>query len=258
VERLTRAFDHATYCDLVQAEGERFIAAAQRVDATSRVPSCPDWTVTELVEHMGGVHRWAGEHVARLSQVRLRSEDLGFEGPTGPEDFARWLRSGLDELVQKLRAGDPDAEIWGWGADKHVRFWSRRMLHETTIHRADLEITAAVEPEADIEVAADGIDELLENLPHARRFRPEVMSLRGEGEAIAFRASDTDRAWNVRLVQGGFEWEQAGADDARVTVEAPVTPLLLFIYGRETDASRAVSVEGDRELLRFWRANSAL
>jgi hypothetical protein len=84
------------------------------------------------------------------------------------------------------------------------------------------------------------------------------MSLRGEGEAITFRATDTDRAWSVRLVQDGFQWNRTGTDDARVSVEAPVAPLLLFIYGRETEASRRVTIDGDRDLLEFWRTNSAL
>jgi hypothetical protein len=25
--------------------------------------------------------------------------------------------------------------MWAWGPDKHARFWSRRMLHETAVHR---------------------------------------------------------------------------------------------------------------------------
>jgi uncharacterized protein (TIGR03083 family) len=257
VEPLTRAFDHATYCDLVEAEGARFLTAATKNDPAARVPSCPDWTVAELVEHMGDVHRWAGEHVARMSQVRLRSADLDLDGPSGPQDYARWLRTGIDDLVRKLRAGDPDAEVWGWGADKHVRFWSRRMLHETTIHRTDLEITAGTEPDIDPTVAVDGIDELFENLPHARRFRPEVMALRGNGESISFRGTDVDQTWTIRLVDDGFEWHR-GEADAQVRVAAPVAPLLLFIYRRETEASRRISIEGDRDLLEFWRSNSAL
>jgi uncharacterized protein (TIGR03083 family) len=255
---LTRAFDHATYCDLVEAEGERFIAASSGLDAGARVPSCPEWTVAELIEHMGGVHRWAGEHVARMSQVRLRSVDLDLDDLSGPAEYADWLRRGIDDLVRKLRAGDPDAEVWGWGADKHVRFWSRRMLHETTIHRADLEITAGTEPVIGQEIAVDAIDELFENLPHARRFRPEVLALKGTGETISFRATDAGHVWSIHLVQDGFEWHRDEVEDARVRVEAAVAPLLLFIYGRETDASRAVSIDGDRELLEFWRTNSAL
>lgn len=258
MESITRAFDHQTYCNLVEAEGERFIAAAALADATATVPSCPDWTVHELVQHMGGVHRWAGEHVRRMSQVRLRSDELDLGHLEGPSDYERWLREGIGRLLDAFRSGDPDAEVWGWGADKHVRFWPRRMLHETTIHRADLEITNGTEPHIDPSVATDGIDEFFENLPHARRFRPEVMKLRGEGEALEFRAQDVDVAWTIRLAQEGFEWMRDAADDARVTVQAPVTPLLLHIYGRETDASRAVSVEGDTELLEFWRTNSAL
>ncbi|MGH2806179.1 MAG: maleylpyruvate isomerase family mycothiol-dependent enzyme [Actinomycetota bacterium] len=258
MEAITRAFDHDTYCDLVEAAGERFIAAATLANPTAIVPSCPEWTVDELVEHMGVIHRWAGAHVQRMSQVRLGSADFDPDRPKGPADYEAWLRAGIQELVATLRAGDPDAEVWGWGADKHVRFWPRRMLHETTIHRSDLEITNGTEPEIDPTIATDGIDELLENLPHARRFRPEMMSLRGGGEALVFAAEDVGVAWTIRLGSGGFEWSRARAGDASVTVQGLVAPLLLYIYGRETAASRAVSVDGDTELLTFWRTNSAL
>src|SRR5687768_9598890 len=160
-----------------------------------------------------------------MSQVRLSSKDLDLDHPDGPADYARWVRTGVHELVATLRGADPDAEVWGWGADKHVRFWSRRMLHETLIHRTDLEITTRTEPVIEDAVAVDGINEFLENLPHARRFRPEVMSLRGGGEAIAFSATDADARWTIRLVSEGFEWSTQGADDARVHVRAPVAPL---------------------------------
>jgi uncharacterized protein (TIGR03083 family) len=258
VQPSTWAFDHATYCDLVEAEGERAASAATRPDPSARVPSCPDWSVEELVEHLGDVHRWAGEHVRRMSQVRLSSKDLDLDHPDGSADYARWIRAGVQELVATLRTADPDAEVWGWGADKYVRFWARRMLHETTIHRADLDIAFGIEPEIEAAIAADGIDELFENLPHARRFRPEVMALRGKGETIAFRATDAEDRWTIHLGPEGFRCERDSDQEAIVTVSGPVAPLLLHIYGRETEASRAVTVEGDRALLEFWRTNSAL
>ena len=27
--------------------------------------------------------------------------------------------------------------MWAWGPDKHARFWPRRLLHETAVHRGD-------------------------------------------------------------------------------------------------------------------------
>ena len=34
-------------------------AAVAGADPDGTVPTCPEWTVRDLVRHMGGVHRWA-------------------------------------------------------------------------------------------------------------------------------------------------------------------------------------------------------
>ena len=63
------------------------------------------------------------------------------------------------------------------------------MLHETTVHRADAELTAwLVDPEVDPVVAADGIDEFLFNLPSARR--PEHLASLPAGASLHLHATD--------------------------------------------------------------------
>ena len=49
-------------------------------------------------------------------------------------------------------------------------------------------------------MAADGVDELLANLPHAAYFAPTIANLRGDGERLAFRPIDVDLAWTIRLL----------------------------------------------------------
>ena len=141
-----------------------------------RVPTCPDWSLADLVRHTGTVHRWATRMVRDLAPQRLdpRSLDLGL--PDDEAGYADWLASGARELVTTFGAADPDAAMWAWGADQHVRFWPRRMVHETTVHRADAELASGVQPRIDPATAADGIDELLDNLPTAAYFRPASRS----------------------------------------------------------------------------------
>ena len=41
------------------SESGKLADEAERVLLSDPVPTCPEWTVRQLVEHLGGVHRWA-------------------------------------------------------------------------------------------------------------------------------------------------------------------------------------------------------
>jgi uncharacterized protein (TIGR03083 family) len=150
--------------------------------------------------------------------------------------------------------------MWAWGADQHTRFWARRQLHETAVHRADAEFAAGREPAIDADVAADGIDEFLLNLPHAAYFAPGVKELRGDGETLAFVADDTGAAWLIQLAPEGFRWQRRDADEPEgsATVRAPASDLLLLVYGRRKVGDANVSVSGDGKLVDDWLEHSSI
>ena len=251
-------FEHGAYCDATEAEAARFLESVATVEPATRVPTCPDWSVADLIDHLGTVHRWAGNMIAVLAPERIPSARMDLEQPDDYADRPVWFRAGAARLLDALRAGDPDAAMWGWGSDKHLRFWSRRMLHETTVHRADADITAGREPEIHAPVAVDGIDEFLDNLPHAAYWAPKVQELRGDGETIALRATDAGVTWGIRLEPAGFAWDHAAAE-AGVTIDGSAPDLLLLLWGRMAldDASR-FEIAGDRGLVDFWRERSAI
>ena len=133
--------NHAQYCDYLEVEVERFAHGMETTNEAAPVPSCPGWKARDLSEHLGDVHRWA-EHLVRVeARKRIPSEAMGLE--LSPVD-AGWLRRGGTALIATLRASNPDAPMWAWGADQHVRFWSRRQLHETMVHRLDLELASGL------------------------------------------------------------------------------------------------------------------
>ena len=50
----------ATHIDALRTQGELMaLAAGAGAGPDDPVPSCPEWTVRDLVRHLGGVHRWA-------------------------------------------------------------------------------------------------------------------------------------------------------------------------------------------------------
>ncbi|MEU6409553.1 maleylpyruvate isomerase family mycothiol-dependent enzyme [Microbispora sp. NPDC046933] len=238
---------HLRHTEAAAAEIGRMAAVVRGADGTTPVPTCPGWDLGELVAHTGAVHRWAAAMVRDAADRRYdrAAMDHGF-----PEDFAEaadWLEAGAVQLTDALKSRDPDTEMWGWAGDRHARFWSRRQLHETVVHRADAEIALGIAPRIDEDVAADGVEEFFDVLPYAR-WRPRVAELRSDGEAISWRTG-TGLAWLVRLTPKGFTYERSEGP-ADVIVGAPTAgDLMLTLWNRrEPD-----TVRGDDELLRFWR-----
>jgi len=246
--------DHAAWCDQLDGEIERAAGVVAQVPVDAPVPSCPDWTVSDLTLHLGRVHRWAEGLVCALAdgpQVAATA----FSDPGPPS--ADWLRAGGTSLVATLRAADPEAPMWAWGADQHVAFWSRRQLHETLIHRVDAQLAGGIPPGSDPEVAADGIDELLVNLPSASRFSSKVANLRGQGERLALVPTDADSSWTITLAPDGFSIA-GGSGEADATLSGPSLDLLLVLYRRWPLPESQVTVTGTPGLAEFWLANSAL
>ena len=56
-------------------EATRLADEAERVLLSDPVPTCPDWTVRQLVEHVGEVHRWAAAIVTRGLLQDLPAEE---------------------------------------------------------------------------------------------------------------------------------------------------------------------------------------
>jgi uncharacterized protein (TIGR03083 family) len=246
--------NHLEHCAALADEITRCSGVFEASDPLAPVPTCPGWTVSDVAAHLGEVHRWAERLVRERAQVRVPSGDMDLDGgPASPS----WLLRGGADLLSTLRANDPDSEMWAWGADQHVRFWSRRQLHETTIHRIDMELAMAVDPDVEVAVARDGIDEFLANLPLAAKFSPGVQELKGDGAHVGFTEVDGGRRWVIRLDPDGISF---GRRDERSDAElrAGALDLLLILYGRRSLQASAVTSTGDPGLLRFWLDHSAL
>lgn len=247
----------ATHRDAIAAESARFVDLVRDADRATAVPGCPGWTLTDLIRHTGSVQRWFSVLLRKLVQEPPRSREVDLRLPADEDGYPDWLADSAAEAASAFAVTDPDAPMWAWGADQHARFWVRRMLFETLVHRADAELALGLRPVIDRELAADGVDEFLVNLPFAAFFAPKVADLVGGGETIRFRCTDTRGEWLIRLRQDGFEVEQGPAESADATVEGPAADLLLLVYGRLDRGADAFAVQGDEALLERWFANSA-
>lgn len=256
---MTTILDHSAG---VAAETARFVAVVRAADPATAVPTCPGWTLTDLVRHAGSAQRWFTVLLRQRIQEPPRSREVDLRLPERPEGYPDWLAESAAQAGAAFAEADLDAPMWAWGADRHARFWVRRMLFETLVHRVDAELALGLHPEIDPVLAADGVSEFLVNLPFAALFAPDTALLRGADRSIRFTRTDGDGDWLVRLRPDGFGLDPQGADasadaPADATVRGSAADLLLFLYGRLDLAADRFEVDGDEELLAHWVAHSA-
>ncbi|MEU4719739.1 maleylpyruvate isomerase family mycothiol-dependent enzyme [Nonomuraea dietziae] len=247
---------HERYAAAAVTQIERMAGTVEGADFTTQVPTCPGWDLRQLVTHTGGVHRWAALMVGELATERFDRAALeaGFAG-LADEELAGWLREGAGLLDEALTAHPGDAPMWAWGGDRHVRFWSRRQLHETVVHHADAALALGVTPDIPEEVAVDGVEEFLDILPYAGRWRPEVRELTGDGETISWRTG-SGAAWLITLGPEGFTHERSAAR-ASATLHADTAAELLLLIWRRGELERQ-RMDGETKLLRWWADHSMI
>lgn len=139
-------------------EHEAFLAACERAGATAQVPSCPGWTVADLLYHMYEVQY--GWH--RVTAERRE----GFEGlawPARPADghLVDLVRGEHAGYAAMLRSFEPATPIWTWAGQESFGWLVRRMAQEIAVHRVDAELAAGSASPIDPALASDGIDEFL-------------------------------------------------------------------------------------------------
>lgn len=220
-------------------------------DLSASVPSCPGWTLRDLVEHLGGVHRWATEAVLSAAPPeRPRATDPPADGaPEEPDALARWFGDGAIALANALDAVDPDAPTWTPFPieSPHAAVWLRRQTHETGLHRWDAEGAVGAQRPIDAVVASDGIDEYLSVILPRLVQRDELVLPAGSAH---LHCTDVEGEWTVEVVDGSLVIDRAHRKgDAAVRGRAE--DLFLTLWGRAVPEG-AVEILGDGSVGDAW------
>jgi uncharacterized protein (TIGR03083 family) len=224
-------------------EQGRLLAEVTRVaDPTIGVPTCPGWTVRQLVSHVGRGDRWAAEIVRTAGPVDTRSVADG-RAPDDPAQTADWLRGGA-ELLIAAAAADPDKPVWTFLGPRPAAWWVRRRLHESTVHRADAALALGTPYEIEPELAADGIAEFLDLLVARPKDTPALVP----GTTLHLHATDADLGpsgeWLLRAGDPAFSWEN-GHQKADTAVRGSARDLLLGVTRRIPGDHPDLEVLGD-------------
>jgi uncharacterized protein (TIGR03083 family) len=228
-----------------------------RADPAAQVPTCPDWTLRQLVTHVGRAHRWAATIVATQSAGPIPFREVP-DGrlPDDPAERPGWLRRGAAQLAESVR-GAGNGPVWTFLGPGPASYWARRMAHETAVHRADGQIAVGERPVIDPVIAADGIDEWL-GLLSAEGDGEQAGRLAAlpEGTVLHIHATDEglDGEWLIRGDGPGGITVAAGHGKGDAAARGPASALLLMLLRRLPADDTQVEVIGDRALLDSWLA----
>lgn len=236
--------DKSRYLECLAADYARLREVVTATAPEVEVPSCPGWTVAELVRHVAEVY------VDKTETIRSGAEPTRPPELSQDEEPVAVLDRAYAELVAELAAREPGEHAVTWfKPEQTMGFWVRRMAQETVIHRVDAELAAGVALAAiPGDLAVDGVDEVLVRFlsydtNEYREYRADHLA-GCDGRVVRVDAGEA--AWWVRLDPSGVDvTTEQGDADARVSGAAP--EMLLWLWGRAGDET--VKHDGDPALI---------
>ena len=224
-------------------------------DPALPVPSCPDWTLADLVEHVGATQQW----VAALTEGRITDPQAAFavtweKAPAGRSNWADWLQRSADRSAAAFAAASSGTELFDpSGSNDGLAFWKRRLFGEISVHRIDAALTLGRPYELSAQLAGVAVDDWLDTISSAgwaANVPGFADAMRGDGQTIAWVAVDIDRVWMLRRGDQPLALsrsEGAPVGDADVAVRGSAVDLLHVVSRRRTLAEDTTcQVTGDR------------
>lgn len=260
------------YVPHLRREIQAFEAAARAAAGEAPlVPSCPRWSMSDLVLHLGGVHRGVTHIIDRrltappdftdpalFALPEDRDGWPGLEpvrepkrGPI-PASLLDWFTGGAATLVALFGERRADETVWTWSSEQTVGFWLRMQAIEAAVHQWDAENAVGAALPVDAELAADAVGQNFEVMAPARRGWRKAPP--GAGERYRFRRTDGPGCWTVcfdgdEVVArtGDQPGDQSGDGGWDVELAGTASELMLFLWQR-VPADR-LTVTGERDLV---------
>jgi uncharacterized protein (TIGR03083 family) len=236
------------------------VASAPSLDV--QVPTCPDWTLFDLAQHLGEGRR-SGAATVAAGPAEAKSAAAG--APAAPrerEALLDWLAVSTQQLLEALQEAGPDRGCWTWwGASQSPQTSgavARHQLQEIALHTYDAQITSGARQPLPDEVALDGVDEFLSTCCATTSAWPHKPA------AVDFHATE-GRSWRLSLSADGARVTRLpasgtvptaaadeGPDAAAASVRGTAGELVLALYGRIPVDS--LKLEGDGVLFGLLQA----
>jgi uncharacterized protein (TIGR03083 family) len=226
--------DRAPLLSAIREAGEALADQAEG-NLARPVPSCPGWSVADLVWHVGEVH-----HFWRTIAERRLSDPGAVErvARPGDDELVAWYRAGLGHLLAVLEALDPATSVWTWSRQHDVGFIVRRMAHETAVHRWDADGAAGESQPIEAALASDGVDEFLDHFTAWRQDDAPPL-----GGSVHLHCTDVAGEWIVHEDDDGALQLERRHEKGDAALRGSASDLLLALWRRI--ALDALDVVGD-------------
>jgi uncharacterized protein (TIGR03083 family) len=246
--------DNDRFLQCLDADYRRIRDIAASADLSAPVPSCPEWTVKDLVQHTAMVylHKVKATELGREDMADWPPDLSGFDTPVAAFEDA------YAQLTNMFATHDATDHSGTWyDGDQTVGFWIRRMAQETVIHRRDAELAVGDPTPADPELALDGIAELLDIFiaypTHKWNAECQNFLAPADGDTVLVDASGT--SWLARVTTAGVEIAHpADATTATVTVRGGPSDVLFRLWNRQTASDGPVDVRGEPPAVERFQA----
>jgi uncharacterized protein (TIGR03083 family) len=219
---------------LIESDSASLRAAAQ-ADPKARITACPEWSMIDLLWHIGHVH-WFWNTVV---SVPLTDEQAVHDYPDierpADDQLAEFAAEQAEALVSTLRNTDPAAPAWTWApSQQDCAFVIRHQVQEAAVHRWDAQHAIGAAEPIDRLAAVDAIEEFLTVSVASPAWPAEGAAPLGVPLVLHATDAGADGPWVVTdagpgiITAAGRPAGEAGA----VTVSGSASDLLLWLYER--------------------------
>lgn len=228
----------------LRSDADIISSVVRTADLAAPVAACPGWDLRHLVEHVGGVHRWATYAIVNGSQPPADGDVA-----PGPDDnLAVWIVDGATALIKALDESEPDGDTWHPFAalEQKVWVWARRQGLETAMHRWDAQTAAGLDASLDPELSSSGIGEYLEMA------LPRVLSranVAPPAASLHVHCTDVDGEWLIWSDNGTYRMLPVH-DKGDAALRGRAADLWLCLMGR-LDRSE-LDIVGDAAAADAW------
>jgi uncharacterized protein (TIGR03083 family) len=234
-------------------ETKAFGDVIRGADPSTPLPTCPGWTLNQLLKHVGRGNRWAAQIIAdrRLEPLEPREVRNG-KPPEQPDAAIGWLNDGVQTLFGAVDQVGADTRVWTFLGPKPAGWWIRRRLHEATVHRADAVLAVGGEFTIAPELGADAVSEWIDiNTAQADPHSPPL----SRGQSLHLHATDSGLGptgeWTITNDEDGLNWSHDHSK-GEAAVRGSAANLLLAVTRRKTSAEAGLEVFGDAAVWDGW------
>jgi uncharacterized protein (TIGR03083 family) len=228
------------------------ILSASDLDAP--VPTCPEWTLSDLARHLGKVHRFWADVVSAGPADAPPASTATQEAETAPrerEALVAWSAASTQRLLDALRDAGSDRGCWTWWGTSDSPQTSgavaRHQVQEAMVHTYDAQITTGTaEPLPEL-AAVDGVDEFLSTCCAGTDpwpFKPAT---------VEYHITEGG-SWRLSVSADGTRITRLPAPEtipADATTRSTAAELVLVVYGRLP--IETLQIDGDKRLLEQLR-----